>query len=81
LLARAGTLAQKPYTKAERKTDKIGDIPDSSLAVDWTNLCHQIRQDLLQSPETTLANLDGMRCKLHNTGNARMFITARARRS
>lgn len=52
----------------------IGDIPDSSLAADWTYLCNQMRADLLQSPETTLANLDSVRRKLLSSANARMFV-------
>ncbi|HEY9501420.1 MAG TPA: hypothetical protein VIR01_07330, partial [Pyrinomonadaceae bacterium] len=29
----------------------LGDLPDSSLASDWTYLCNEMRQDLAQSPE------------------------------
>jgi Zn-dependent M16 (insulinase) family peptidase len=52
----------------------IGDVPDSSLSADWAYLCDQIKKDLLQSPETTLANLDNVRRKLLSTANARMFV-------
>ena len=52
----------------------LSDIPDSSLAMDWTYLCNQMRQDLSQTPEKTLANLDNVRRRLLKTGNARMFV-------
>jgi Zn-dependent M16 (insulinase) family peptidase len=61
---------------AEAATDlsqTLGDIPDSSLAGDWAYLCNEMRSDLAQSPEKTLADLDKMRRRLLNTGNARMF--------
>ncbi|HEX3253853.1 MAG TPA: hypothetical protein VHS05_30740 [Pyrinomonadaceae bacterium] len=51
----------------------LGDLPDSSLASDWTYLCNEIRQDLAQSPEKTLADLESVRRRLVNSRNTRMF--------
>jgi Zn-dependent M16 (insulinase) family peptidase len=52
----------------------LSEIPDSSLAMDWTYLSNQMRQDLVQTPEKTLENLDNVRRRLLKTGNARMFV-------
>lgn len=52
----------------------LNDVPDSSLAADWSYLCGEINTDLKQTPEQTLANLDAVRKKLLKTGNARMFV-------
>lgn len=51
----------------------LSEIPDSSLAADWAYLTGEMRQDLSQTPEKTLANLDAVRRKILKTGNARMF--------
>jgi Zn-dependent M16 (insulinase) family peptidase len=51
----------------------LGDIPDSSLTADWTYLCNQMRQDLAQGPEKTLAALESVRRRIVNINNARMF--------
>jgi Zn-dependent M16 (insulinase) family peptidase len=51
----------------------LGDIPDSSLASDWAYLCNEIRQDLAQTPEQTLANLENVRHRIVNSRSARMF--------
>jgi Zn-dependent M16 (insulinase) family peptidase len=63
-------------TEAAKDIDQtLSDIPDSSLAADWSYLSNQIRQDLLVSPEKTLADLNTLRQRLLKTGNARMFMT------
>ena len=59
---------------AKDLNQNLSDIPDSSLAADWAYITNQMRQDLAQTPEKTLANLDGVRQKLLKTGNARMFF-------
>ena len=59
---------------ADDLTRNLSEIPDSSLAMDWAYLCDRMRQDLAQTPEKTLANLDNVRRKLLKTGNARMFV-------
>jgi Zn-dependent M16 (insulinase) family peptidase len=51
----------------------LGDIPDSSLVLDWEFLCNEMRRDLAQAPDKTLADLDKVRRSLLNTGSARMF--------
>ena len=51
----------------------LGDLPDSSLASDWTYLCNEMRRDLAQSPEQTLADLESVRRRLVNSRNTRMF--------
>src|SRR5678816_3996188 len=51
----------------------LGDLPDSSLALDWTYLCNEIRQDLAQAPEKTLADLENVRRRIVNSRNSRMF--------
>lgn len=69
--------AKSVATEAAKDIDQIlADIPDSSLAADWSYLSNQIRHDLLISPEKTLADLNTLRQRLLKTGNARMFMTA-----
>jgi Zn-dependent M16 (insulinase) family peptidase len=50
------------------------EIPDNSLAEDWSYLCNQIKMDLAQSPQKTLDELTAIRKGLLKTGNARMFL-------
>lgn len=69
----SGTAQSLAVEAAKDLNQNLGDIPDSSLAMDWAYLAGQMRQDLAQTPEKTLANLDGVRRKLLKTGNARMF--------
>jgi Zn-dependent M16 (insulinase) family peptidase len=52
----------------------LPEIPDSSLAGDWRDLCGQMRRDLETGPEKTLAALDHLRQSLLITGGARMFL-------
>lgn len=52
----------------------LSDIPDSSLAADWSYLARQIRHDLLTPPEKVLADLHALRQRLLKTGGARMFV-------
>lgn len=59
---------------AKDLNQNLGDIPDSSLSADWAYLCDQIRRDLAQTPENTLANLDAVRRKILKTSGARMFF-------
>jgi Zn-dependent M16 (insulinase) family peptidase len=75
--------ARKLAIEAAKDLDQsLTDIPDSSLTMDWSYLCNQMRADLGQTPEKTLANLDNVRRKLLKTGNARMFfIGSRANES
>jgi Zn-dependent M16 (insulinase) family peptidase len=50
------------------------EIPDSSLAADWAQLCNELRDDLLTSPAAALATLDAVRRNVLHAGNARMYL-------
>jgi Zn-dependent M16 (insulinase) family peptidase len=63
---------------AKDLSQTLGDIPDSSLGADWAYLCNEMRRDLAQTPEKTLADLDQARRRLLSTGNARMFYIGSA---
>ncbi len=52
----------------------LSDIPDESLAADWSYLCNEMRQDLLTPPEKVLSDLNALRQSLLKTGGARMFM-------
>jgi len=52
------------------------EIPDDSLATDWRYLAGAIRTDLFTEPSTALAELDGLRKRLLNRGNARMWLVS-----
>ena len=54
----------------------LTELPDESLASDWQYLCKQMKQDLLQTPEKTLADLDEVRKNILHSQNARMFVIA-----
>src|SRR5206468_261242 len=56
----------------------LGDLPDTSLASDWAYLCNEIREDLAQTPEKTLADLETVRQRIVNSRNARMFYIGSA---
>ncbi|HYR29479.1 MAG TPA: hypothetical protein VEU30_13495, partial [Thermoanaerobaculia bacterium] len=52
------------------------EIPDNSLATDWRYLAGAIRTDLFTEPSAALAELDGLRKRLLNRGNARMWLVS-----
>ena len=52
----------------------LPDIPDASLQADWRALCTQIGNDLLVTPEQTLARLETLRRNLLAAGNARVWM-------
>jgi hypothetical protein len=52
----------------------LADVPDATLAGDWTAVVNEIRQDLLVPPATALATLDSVRRTLLAAGNARAFV-------
>ncbi len=56
----------------------LADIPDSSLASDWTYLCDEMTRDLKTGPRQTLETLDAVRRSILTTGGARMFSIASA---
>lgn len=59
---------------AKDLSQNLTDIPDSSLAMDWAAILNEMRQDLAQTPEKTLANLNVVRERLLKDGNARAFF-------
>ena len=66
--------AKSTAVEATRDLEQtLNDIPDGSLIADWQYLCRQMKHDLLQTPEKTLAELNDTRKALLHTGNARMF--------
>ncbi len=66
----AGSIA----IEAAKDLDQLlADIPDATLASDWSYLCRQIRHDLLVKPQKALADLDAVRQSLLKTGGARLF--------
>jgi Zn-dependent M16 (insulinase) family peptidase len=52
----------------------LADLPEASLAADWSSLCLEMRRDLETGPRKTLAALDTLRLSLLATGGARMFL-------
>ena len=51
----------------------LSDLPDASLAADWSYLCNEMRRDLAQAPEKTLADLENVRRRIVNSHHTRMF--------
>jgi hypothetical protein len=56
----------------------LADIPDSSLAEDWSALCSEMAAGLQLGPANALAALDRVRRSLLVTGGARMFAIGSA---
>jgi hypothetical protein len=52
----------------------LPEIPDSSLAADWAELCTGMRRDLASGPEQALSELDKLRRSLLTQNGARMFL-------
>ncbi|HEX8254480.1 MAG TPA: hypothetical protein VF846_15150 [Thermoanaerobaculia bacterium] len=50
------------------------EMPDSSLAADWTYLVQAMRADLMTPPATALEQLDALRRRLLRRGNSRMWV-------
>ena len=50
----------------------LGDIPEENLAGDWDYLCDQTRDDLLTSPATAIAGMNGVLDCIRKHDNARM---------
>jgi Zn-dependent M16 (insulinase) family peptidase len=73
LPAAAKTIA----TDALRDLDlTLVEIPDASLAGDWTQLAIDMRDDLLMPPADALKRLDDVRRRMLHAANARMFMAA-----
>ncbi|MEJ7611643.1 MAG: insulinase family protein [Ferruginibacter sp.] len=52
----------------------LTELPDATLAADWKYLCRQMRNDMEQGPEKTLADLEELRKTMLHSANARMFV-------
>jgi Zn-dependent M16 (insulinase) family peptidase len=52
----------------------LNDLPDDSLAADWTYLANAMRADLMTPPADALAQLDALRERLLRRGSARMWF-------
>ncbi len=70
LPAKAGKLAKDAATDLQQS---LNDIPDNSLTADWAYLCDEMRADLAQGPDNTLADLQTLRKKILNANSSRMF--------
>ena len=75
LPAAARTLASDAAKDLEAT---LADVPDASLADDWSYLCKVMRRDLLTGADTALAELEAVRRQVMRTGNARMFVIGAA---
>jgi Zn-dependent M16 (insulinase) family peptidase len=80
ILSASGQLnaaAKKTIAEAAKDLDQVlNDVPEESLTADWKYLCMQMKHDLLQTPEKTLADLNELRTLILHAANARMFITS-----
>ncbi|MEO7044148.1 MAG: hypothetical protein ABI091_02490, partial [Ferruginibacter sp.] len=57
--------AKKLAADAARDLEQLlNDIPDESLSSDWKYLCNSIKEDLAQTQEKTLADLNSVRSSL-----------------
>ena len=52
----------------------LPEIPDSSLAADWSDLCNEMVRDLKTGPRRTLETLEGVRQTVARAGGARFFL-------
>ena len=52
------------------------EVPDNSLAADWTYLITAMRDDLMTPPAQALAGLEALRTGLLRRGGARMFLVS-----
>ncbi|HEY4239658.1 MAG TPA: hypothetical protein VGM88_07580 [Kofleriaceae bacterium] len=72
----AGTLSPDAKKLAQAALDDlkalIPDLPDGSLAADWTYLCRQMSHDLAQGAPATLAKLAAVRQAVVTAGAARI---------
>jgi Zn-dependent M16 (insulinase) family peptidase len=67
--------ASRIAAEAAKDLDQdLNEVPDDSLASDWSALAHEMRHDLQMTPAAALANLNAVRQRVLNTGNARMFV-------
>jgi len=78
LKAALATRAARSPDAARDLEQLLEDIPDSSLAADWRQVCDEMRRDLMVTPAKALAELDALRRGLLTTGGARLFSIASA---
>ena len=52
----------------------VNEVPDDSLANDWAYVAREMRHDLQVTPQVALARLNGLRQRILNTANARMYV-------
>src|SRR5262249_42409148 len=57
---------------------ELADLPDDSLAADWTYLCKQMATDLETGAATALARLDAVRRAIVHPNNLRMWLVGSA---
>ncbi|HEU4520695.1 MAG TPA: hypothetical protein VFT12_01760 [Thermoanaerobaculia bacterium] len=75
----SGTAPSELQTELYRDLDlTLIDIPDDSLASDWSYLVTALRDDLYTPPATTLAQLDALRRQILNRKNARSYMVGSA---
>ena len=78
-LANLPAAARAVAMDAARDLDlTLADIPDSSVAADWSYLCGRMRRDLDVTPERALVALDAVRQRLLVSGHTRMFLVSSA---
>jgi Zn-dependent M16 (insulinase) family peptidase len=73
-LSEAGTAIAKDAVKDLDLT--LLEVPDSSLAADWTYLVTAMRDDLMTPPAEALAGLDAVRRTVLQRANARMWLVS-----
>lgn len=74
LIASLSPAAQAIAKEATKDLDlTLIEMPDSSLASDWTYLVTAMRDDLMTPPAQVLASLDALRRDLLKRGNVRMW--------
>jgi Zn-dependent M16 (insulinase) family peptidase len=61
---------------AEDLRASLSDIPDGTLADDWSYLCQQMVADLAIPPEKTLSDLNGVMARIRHADNVRGFVIA-----
>jgi Zn-dependent M16 (insulinase) family peptidase len=78
LLATAGGLAKAGIGSLREAgkdlTALVPDLPDGSLAADWSYLCGQMSSDLRHGAPATLADLEELRSAVVRAAGARLWI-------
>jgi Zn-dependent M16 (insulinase) family peptidase len=81
-VAAAGKLSAKaaPIARDAGKdlTLLLGDLPDATLAADWSYLCHEMASDLAVTAPTALARLAAVRAAIAVAPRARLVVVGSA---